>query len=450
MGRTAEAVQEYRRLASLLQSELGISPSTETVSVYEILKNKSNPGTLNSDGEIGQRPSTCSLAILPTGVLGESRHGKEIAGGLEQEIVSTLAKVSDLDLIVTSGGSGSAKTCDPDHYSSSGAGAKNLLKCSLQVVGDKLRLTAQLIDSETGRQSWADRYDRRVTDVLAVQEELTKEIVTQLQIQLSEGLQARVWSTGTSSFDAWVAVVRATHLIHSHRREGIREARKLAERARELDPGYAAACATIGWTHWVEARWWWAPDPQEAFETAGEYARQALALDEFSPDAHALHGVVLVHLASFDEAIREMESAVRLAPSHAHISALAAYVHRYTGDAARAVDLLDRAIKLSPGYPPWYLNTKAVAMRIIGEIAEAEHLLREAQRRDPNFPMPIALLASLLGQENRLDEARAEIRKLLRLEPEFSTARWGAQSPYREREIREYEEKGLLLAGAPE
>ncbi|MCP5072258.1 MAG: tetratricopeptide repeat protein [Rhodobacteraceae bacterium] len=275
------------------------------------------------DWDVGNGPTRTSLAVMPIRVLGESMRGAELAVGLETEIVTTLAKLSDLAIIdlSTLGGQqdGETQGGPADH------GAEAVLKCDLQVVGDKLRVTARLIDTTTARQIWADRFDRGLSDILEIQDALTKDIVTQLQVRLTEGEQARVWSSGTGDFNAWEAIVRATHLIHAHQKEGIREARHLAEGAVQRDPSFASAYAAIGWTHWVEGRWFWSDDRASSFDKALDLAQRALALDAVNPDARTLHGVVLVHVGRFDPALEEMERAVSLAPSHAHIAALAAY-----------------------------------------------------------------------------------------------------------------------------
>lgn len=443
-GRSSEAVQEYRQLAMLLRRELGVDPSPETQALFHSISRTVREA---AGAGLPDSPVRPSLAVMPVRVLGETGRGADLAAGLGAELVATLAKLSDLEIIdlgpLDPGKASPAGTDQPRHD------AEKVLKSALQVVGDRVRLTAQLTDAVTNRQVWAARFDRRLSDILEIQDSLTKEIVTQLQVRLAEGEQARAWSSGTASFEAWEAVVRATHLIHAHQREGIRKARRLAEGAVAMDPGYASARAAIGWTHWVEGRWFWSDDPRASFDAARQFATRALSLDPANPDARTLHGVVLVHLDRHDQALEEMEQAVSLAPSHAHIAALAAYVHRYAGEPRRAVDLVDRAMRLSPCHPSWYLNTKGAAQRMVGQMEQAEKTLRTALARDPAFTQTLALLASLLGACGRKEEAGEIMRRLLRREPDFSAGRWCAQNPYRLARFRKLDKDGLLAAGAP-
>ncbi|MDU8928615.1 BTAD domain-containing putative transcriptional regulator [Alisedimentitalea sp. MJ-SS2] len=247
-GRASEAVQEYRAFARFLRDELDIDPSWETQNLMQSLSQQI--GENGREGVVG-RVARQTLTILPFGVLGNSRRGADLAAGLQTEIVTTLTKLSDLDIIDLS---------LPDALKGHSATVERpsdeqaVLKSALQVVGDRVRLTAQLVDCTSNRQIWAERFDRKLADILEIQDSLTKDIVTQLQVRLTEGEQARVWSLGTRSFEAWEAVVQATHLIHAHHIEGIREARQLAEGAIGIDPDYASAHAAVGWTHWVEGR----------------------------------------------------------------------------------------------------------------------------------------------------------------------------------------------------
>ena len=262
------------------------------------------------------------------------------------------------------------------------------------------RLTAHLADALTGREIWADRFDRWFKDFLDIQDEITKEVVSALQVVLTDGEQARVWARGTKDTTAWESVVVATELIHEHHRDGITKARRLAEEACRLDPDFAAAWAAFGWTHWVEGRWGW-ENREQQFDTAWTHSDRALSIDPHNPDALALRGVCALHLDRFDEALERMEQAMAHAPGHAHIAALTGYVHRYGGDAERTVMCMDRAIRLSPVHPAWYLVVKAAGLwRLdlpVEAIRDRRHLSRDHQP-----PRPLALFAEIDGPRGAL------------------------------------------------
>jgi adenylate cyclase len=211
---------------------------------------------------------------------------------------------------------------------------------------------------------------------------------------------------------------------------------------------FAAAWAAVGWTHWVEGRWGWA-DRSQRFGTAWDFSDRALSIDPDNPDALALRGVCALHLNRFDEALERMEQALANAPGHAHTSALTGYVHRYGGDAERTVTCMERAIRLSPIHPAWYMVVLGAGLWRVGRTAEAATLLREAMLRDLEFPTAFALYASFLGNAGETAGAQPVIRELLSIEPAFSARRWCDLNPYRSELDRDREYGGLIRAGAP-
>jgi len=327
-------------------------------------------------------------------------------------------------------------------------GVRHILEGAVRVVGDRVRVNAHLTDALTGREIWADRFDRWIKNFLDIQDEITKEVVSALQVELTDGEQARVWARGTQNTTAWENIVVATELIHEHHRDSIGRARRLAHEASGLDPGFAAAWAAIGWTHWVEGRWGWA-DSTQRFDTASDFCERALSIDPDNPDALALGGVCALHLLRFDEALDTMERAMRNAPGHAHTTALTGYVHRYGGNADRVVACMERAMRLSPVHPAWYLVVLGCGLWRIGRTADAVGMLRDATSRDSDFASAFACRASLLGEIGEADEAKSVVNALRSIDPSFSSRRWCDLNPFREEAERERDYAGLIGAGAP-
>jgi TolB-like protein/class 3 adenylate cyclase/DNA-binding SARP family transcriptional activator len=459
-GRGADAVARYETLVRHLRDELGASPAEETRAVIAALRNAPadapGAGTGPPEPSAGTGPAAPevaipegpSLAVLPFRNITGDEKAEIIASGLAEDIVTTLAKISSV-LVVARTSTLKYQDAEVDRAAlSREQGVRHILEGAVRMVGDRVRVTAHLSDALTGREVWADRFDRWFKDFLDIQDEITKEIVSALQVELTDGEQARVWAHGTEDTMAWENVVVATELIHAHHRDGIAKARRLAEQACRLDPEFAAAWAAIGWTHWVEGRWGWA-NRRQRFDTAWTLAGRALSIDPDNPDALALSGVCALHLGRFEEALQRMEQAMAHAPGHAHIAALTGYVHRYGGDADRTVTCIDRAIRLSPVHPAWYLVVKGAGFWRLGRDGEAVALLREAVRRDPQFAPAFAFCASLLGDIGDTDAARPVVRQLVGLEPDFSSRRWCEINPYRDPADRERELAGLIAAGAP-
>jgi DNA-binding SARP family transcriptional activator len=328
-------------------------------------------------------------------------------------------------------------------------GVRHVLSGAVQIGGDQVRVTAQLIDASSGHQIWADRYDRSRGDFLGLQDEITREVVSALQVQLTDGEQARVWARGTRDLKAWENIVRATEKYHSHHRDEIPKARDLALEATRIDPEFAAAWAVLGWTYWVEARWDWSERRDESLGTAYELAHRSLRMDSHLPDGLTLLAVTELHLGRHDEALATFERACLSAPNHSYVAALCAYAHSYAGDWRIAIAQITRAVRLSPSHPVWYLNTLGRGHWINGDVETSVAFFQESARRDPDVAIPYANLATIFGETGRLAEAEPVAKKLLALEPQFSARAWCANNPFRDDARRKFEVRSLLRAGLP-
>jgi TolB-like protein len=394
-------------------------------------------------------PDGPSVAVMPFAGISGTQAEDIIAEGLAEDIVTALSKISNI-LVIARASTKHYKGRDvsPQQVSLD-QGVRHVLKGAVQGGADRVRVTAQLIDTTSGGQIWADRFDRPRGDFLDLQDEITREVVSALQVQLTDGEQARVWARGTRDTVAWENVVRATAKYHSHHRDEIPKARELAVEATRLDPDYAAAWAVLGWTHWVDGRWKWSKGQNKSFGTALDLAHRSLNMDPHLPDGLTLLGVTELHLGQPDDALATFERAILAAPSHANVAALGAYAHCYAGDPARAVELINRAIRLSPSYPVWYLSTLARGRWGKGETEAAIELLREAIRLDPDFANSYAMLAAFLGDLGRISEAKPVLGKLLSLDPGFSTRAWTDCLPIRDPTQLRREVTGLTRVGAP-
>jgi len=390
-----------------------------------------------------------SVAVMPFAGISGTQAEDVIAEGLAEDIVTALSKISRILVIARSSTSHyKGRDVSPQQVSQD-QGVRHVLCGAVQGGVDQVRVTAQLIDARSGEQTWADRFDRPRGDFLDLQDEITREVVSALQVRLTDGEQARVWARGTHNTKAWENIVRATTKYHSHHRDEIPEARELAIEAARLDPDYAAAWAVLGWTHWVDGRWNWSEDQNASFTTALDLAHRSLNMDPHLPDGLTLLGVTELHLDRPDEALTTFERAILAAPNHANVAALGAYTHSYAGDPTRAIELIKRAIRLCPSYPVWYLNTLARGHWVRGESETAIDLLREATRLDSDLIISQAMLAAFLGGLGRVSEAKPVLGKLLSLDPGFSTQAWTACLPFRDPAQLRREVTGLIRIGAP-
>ena len=452
-GRRTEALRQYETLKAHLQDQLGVTPEEDTRDLVARIRGSdriTEDATAASTGLVQPAiPDGPSIAVMPFTAISGSQTEDTIAEGLAEDIVTALSKVSKI-LVIARASTKQYKDKDvsPQQVSQE-QGVRHVLNGAVQMSAELVRVTAQLIDAASGYQVWADRYDRSRGDFLGLQDEITREVVSALQVQLTDGEQARVWARGTRDLKAWENIVRATEKYHSHHRDEIPKARDLALEATRIDPEFAAAWAVLGWTYWVEARWDWSEQRDESLGTAFELAHRSLRMDSHLPDGLTLLGVTELHLGRHDEALATFERACLSAPNHSYVAALCGYAHSYAGDITTAIEQITRAVRLCPSHPVWYLNTLGRGHWVNGDVDRAVAYLEESAHRDPDVIIPYANLAAILGETGRLTEAAPIVKKLLTLEPHFSARAWSRNSPFRDEARRKFEEKALLRAGLP-
>jgi len=190
-------------------------------------------------------------------------------------------------------------------------GVRYLLLGSIQWSSDQVRVSARLVDAVEAHQIWAARYDREIKEVFELQDEITQEIVTALQVQMTEGEQERIaFQHGTQNLEAWMLSGNGLKLLRRLTREDNVRARGLYRRATGVDPNYAGAWAGLAWTYFVDARFGWSKSPEESLERAAEYAQKAIALDPTRPRTYAILGDLSLIKGDHEKAIELLERGV--------------------------------------------------------------------------------------------------------------------------------------------
>jgi adenylate cyclase len=317
-----------------------------------------------------------------------------------------------------------------------------------------VRVTAQLIDATAGLHLWAERYDRDLEDIFAVQDEITREVVVALDVRLREGEQARVWSGGTKNVEAWECVRLGQEALNQVKREDRIEARRLFERALELDPTYPTAWSSLGGCYFHEAEYSTGyateADREAVLEASVTHVTKALELDPLFADAYALLGLCHLSKREYEDAVAMSEKAIALAPNLAVNLAMAAATLNKSGQPAKSFELIKRAMRLCPLYPTWYLSVLAGSCRLLGRNEAAVTVYEEATKRNPDNSVEHVGLASTLGELGREEDAKKTVAAILRLEPEFSIKRYVERLSYRDpAELARFED-GLRKAGLPE
>jgi adenylate cyclase len=402
----------------------------------------------------GRRPPSVpdkpSIAVLPFQNMSGDPAQEIFADGLVEDIITTLSKISDL-FVIARNSSFAYKGTSPDiRQVARDLGVRNVLEGSVRAAGTRMRITAQLIDAVTGSHLWAERYDRELTDIFELQDEITNEVVTTLHVRLAEGEQVRVRRRQTQDVAAWECYVRGqTHMRRFNRLDND-QARELFQRALDLDPRFGTAWCHLGWVLYNDARFGWCESPSETMEQAATTVEHGLSLDGDQPDAYPTLGMIRLLQRRYDDAEAACARALELGHNSGDCCGLVAMILNYLGDPAKASSLIERAMRLSPFFPDWYLGIAAVSHRLLGDVDEAVRLDLERLKRNPDNNFSDFRLAAIYQEMGRHEEAKARMRAALRKNPEWSERQIRISEPYRdEAELERY--VGLLrAAGLPE
>ena len=365
-------------------------------------------------------PEKPSIAVLPFVNMSDEPEQEYFSDGITEEIITALSKVPRLFVIARN--SSFTYKGKPVKVQEIGRelGVRYVLEGSVRKAGDRVRITAQLIEATTGSHLWAERYDRDLKDIFALQDEITMKILMALQVKLTEGEQARVLGKGTENYQAYVKILQGREHIYLMNREGVVLARQSFEEAVALDPEFAVAYTYLAWTYLLEVLVGFSDSPGQSMARAVEFAQKALGLDDSLADAHALLGSIYLVQRQWEKAVAEGERSVALNPNSADNIGLLGMTLYSVGRPEEAVALLEKAIRLNPMPPDWILEQLATAYRMTGRYEEAIAELKKVLHRNPDYSgawLNLAVIYSLLGRE---EEARAAAGEVLRIDPKFS------------------------------
>jgi adenylate cyclase len=343
-------------------------------------------------------PDKPSIVVLPFVNMSNDSEQEYFSDGITEDITSDLSKISSLFVIAhNSAFTYKGKAVKVQDISRE-MGVRYVLEGSVRKADNQVRVTAQLVDATTGEHLWAERYDRSLKDIFALQDEIVQKIVTTLGLQLSVQEQGYVVRKHTDNLEAYDSFLRGVEYNLRVTKEANAQARQLFEKAITLDPQYAEAYAWLGWTYYTAWVVRWSADPQ-TLERALALEQQALALDDSLPFAHSRLSNVYAQQQQYEQAIAEGERAIALDPNNADSYDRQAETLNFAGRPEEALRAVAQAMRLNPRYPPNYLFRLGWAYNLTGRYAEAIATLKEAISRSPNhLPAHVTLTFSYLEQ----------------------------------------------------
>ena len=392
-------------------------------------------------------PDKPSIAVLPFVNMSGDPEQEYFSDGITEEIITALSKTPKLFVIArTSSFKYKGKEVDVRTVGRE-LGVRYVLEGSIRRSEDRLRVTAQLVDTKTGNHLWAERYDRDLKNIFALQDEITMEIIAALQVKLTEGEQARMLGKSTNNLEAYVKFLQSREHFLRRNKQGSMRARELAREAIKLDPAYASPYVILALTHLMDLWFSFSESPQESMRLAVGAAEKALALDDTDSGTHVGLCMLYIMQRQHDKAIAAAERAVELSPSGSMAHRSLGTALNFAGRQQEAIVFFKKAISLNPFPPSVYFSGLASAYRMAGQYEEAITKYKKSLQLNPDDLFGHLGLAVAYVSLGREEEAQAEAAEVLRIHPRFSVEHFAKTLPYKNQSDIDYEISSLRKAG---
>ena len=427
--------------------EQAVKNITRPVRVYRVRMDENGSSRPSPRTVSPPPPDKPSIAVLAFNNMSGDAEQEYFSDGISEDVITDLSKLANVHVIARNSSFVYKNAAVSVPEVARELGVRYILEGSVRKAGNRVRVTAQLIYSTTGGHVWADRFDRDLTDIFAVQDEFTHEIVSALKLTLSPDEADRLAHKGTADVEAYNLFLRGRDQVWLHTKTGNIGARDLFGRAITIDPRYAAAHAHMTLTHVIDYVNGWADAPEQSLNTGLEIARRAAEMDATDPHAGFALGTACLWNRDLDRAQAEAERCLALEPNSAEGHLLSAHVQIFGGEAAKAVETLDAYMRLDPYFPELVLQFLAGARISLGLYDQAIAALKQRLERNPDAESAYALLAVCYGHLDRIAEGREALAALMRINPDFSIERRRRILPFRNPADFEFRVEGMRKVG---
>ncbi len=387
-----------------------------------------------------------SIAVLPLVNMSGDQEQEFFADGLTEDVITELSRFHDLMVISRNSTFVYKGKAVRMQEVARELGVDYLLEGSVRKSGDRIRVTVQLIDAESDRHIWAERYDRKLEDVFAIQDEITRAIVATLAGRVEAATHDRAKRKPTDNMAAYECVLAAKVLHHRSVREDNRQALQLLDRAITLDPNYAHAHA---WKGCVLGQTWvynWCEDRDATFQQIAAELETALALDDNDYDVHRILAALNLNRENHDGAAYHQERALALNPNYDLVVVQQGELLTWLGRPEEGIDWIKKAMRLNPYHPERFWNHLGRACYCAEKYAEAAEAFSRITRPDHTHH---AFMAATFAQMGSSVAAAAHAAEVVKREPGFSVAAYLDTQHYKREIDRRRHEIGLLKAGLP-
>lgn len=457
-GERSRSMAQFQACREMLKRELGVEPSAETTDLARRIaatEVESRPISAHAGEKAGyddaerRMPRNFAIAVLPFVNLNGQPEQDFMAEGFSEDLITELSKRRDFSVI--SRQSSSLFSGRPETAAAAAAelSVRYALAGSLRGIGGRLRVTAQLIDAVGNRCIWADRYDRDLADIFAVQDEIVASIIGSLDAEVRQEERERAARKLPSELDAWELFHRGLWHVYRFTREEVAKGEALFRQALERAPDFALPHAGLGYAAFVKAVWYFVPDPRIALAEGLGHAQAAISLDGDNVFCHVVLGRLLTLAGDIDGALHHLRLATEMNPSFAQAHFGLAQALVYAGKPKEALSEIDLALKLSPKDPlrSMFLTLRSFCHFSLGDYASAEAAARSATQLQWAETWSRLALCCALVELGRGDEAKRIALETLRIEPGFSLERFGRLVAHAPEPVRNRVWANLRAAG---
>jgi TolB-like protein len=377
-------------------------------------------------------PEKPSLAVLPFVNLSADSNQDYFSDGLTMDIMTALVRIPGLFLISEISMFSYKSQVPTVRELGHQLGVSHVLDGGVRKAGDRVRITARLIETSSGRQVWAERYDKKIDDIFAVQDEITERIVEAMDIKLVTGEMAPTIRKIIRNPDALESYYRGWEALFGSSKDDIIEAQQRFEDTMQLEPESSFGYALAAWAHWWAVGQGFSEDTALSLQRAAELSRKAMDLEDFTGLPHLIMAQIHLFNREHDKALEAVEDAVLARPSCDLSFVTKANILTYLGRPSEAIELAKFAIRLAPVYPPFFQTTLAAAYYGSGRYEAAIAAAEDALKSDRENLDAFLILACANAALNRKEEALEAVSAIKKIKPDFTAEKYAETQPYKD------------------
>ncbi len=463
-GRHDAALAQFEQCRRTLAEQLHATPEQATLDLMAEVKERrqhsgareprqsgtagvrdSSPAIVQTPPAEPAPPEHPSIAVLPFTNMSADPEQEFFSDGISEDLITELGRYRELFVIARNSSFAFKHTVADSRAVGQALGVRYLLEGSVRKMGNRIRVTAQLVDTLQASQVWADRYDREVTDLFELQDELTRSIVSTVKGRVDATVVERMARKPMGNLSAYECVLRGQALVHQFTPESLGQARAHLEAAIALDPGMARAHGWLAYVDAYENLYW--KVPSATLDRASHRAQQGLALDANDNRCHLALGLASLFQNAFEKADHHLHRAAALNPNDDLSMIELARFQMYTNEALEGAELVRRALRQNPYHPNWYWNVLARCLHTAQQYQAAIAALEKLETLHYWHHGYLGACHAELGQ---MDLAKKHVACALATKPDFSIARFKLDHPYRDSRVLETFFQGYYKAGFPD